>query len=87
MSDETKAGVVAIVWLVVFAIFAVEPTVIKALITIFVTVVELIYCKHDVEKEQLRKRDRNIREQASENFRRELENHTYTKDEIIGEWK
>ncbi|MBR6968500.1 MAG: hypothetical protein IKH78_08200 [Ruminococcus sp.] len=87
MSDETKAGVVAIVWLVVFAIFAVEPTVIKALITIFVTIVELIYCKHDVEKEQLRKRDRNIRERASENFRRELENHTYTKDEIIGEWK
>lgn len=73
MSDETKAGIVSISWLVVFAVFAVEPSVVKGLVLFFITVIELLYCKHDVEREQLRRREQRERSYASETLRRELD--------------
>ena len=94
MSDETKAGIIAVSWLTVFAVFCVEPSVIKALLLIFTTVTELLYIKHDHEKEQLSKRARHNRERASVILHRELEklaNEPLNSEEkyktIIGEWK
>ena len=70
MSDETKAGIIAVSWLTVFAVFCVEPSVIKALLLIFVTVVELLYIKHDAEREELRKSRERYLAHAGEEIRR-----------------
>ena len=56
MSDEIKAGIVAGIELGFFAVFCAGPSVVRALLLIFVTVVLLMYIKHDYQDEQRRKR-------------------------------
>ena len=72
MSDETKAGIVSIIWISAFAVFVADPSPIRALLLIFTTVVELLYCKHDVEQEELRKSRNRYAAHTSEEIRKSM---------------
>jgi len=56
MSDETKAGIVAGVWLGFLAVLCARPGIVSAMLFVFVTVVLVMYIKHDWQDEQRRKR-------------------------------
>ena len=90
MSDESKAGIVALSWLGVFAVFVADPSPIRALLLIFTTVVELLYCKHDVEREQLRRSRQRYADHADGAIRKTSDPETKPEEKfrtIIGEWK
>lgn len=90
MSDETKAGIVALSWLTVFAVFVADPSPIRALLLIFTTVIELLFCKHDVEKEALRKSRQRYADHADFAIRKTSDSETEPEEKyrrIIGEWK
>jgi len=56
MSDETKAGIAAGVWLGFLAVLCARPGIVSAMLFVFVTVVLVMYIKHDWQDEQRRKR-------------------------------
>ncbi|MBR4555544.1 MAG: hypothetical protein IKO27_08155 [Ruminococcus sp.] len=56
MKDETKAGIVAGVWLGFLAVLCARPGVVSAVLFVCVTVVLAMYIKHDWQDEQRRKR-------------------------------
>lgn len=73
MRDESRAAIVSVIWLVVFAIFALDPTPFKTLLWIAVTIIEAMYIRHDAERERAEKRQRRYVEYADEALRKELE--------------
>jgi len=56
MSDETKAGIVAGVWLGFLAVLCARPGVVSAMLFIFVTAILVMYISHDYHDEQQQKR-------------------------------
>ena len=91
MSDESKAGIVSFIWIGALAALAIETCVITAIILVFVTIIEAMYCKHDYVKEQLEKQNKRNRDIASGILHRELEKNSLSEEErymsIVGEWK
>lgn len=72
MTDEVKAAIVAGIWLGFLTVFCAEPGAMRGLLLIFVTVVLVMYVKHDAEQENLRRSRKRYADHADSEIRRNI---------------
>lgn len=72
MKDETKAAIIAGIWLGCLAIFCANPNATRFIILAFVTIIIVMYLRSDHKSEQQRRRTERYKRHAEEELAREL---------------
>ena len=70
ISDEARAGIVSLIWLIALAVVCIEASAFTVLVLVFITVIIGMYLKYDHTKEQTKKRLNRYLKHAGEQIER-----------------